>query len=140
MKVEKRPFRERNQMRRMLAILAVLALAVAACGGGDGTTATSGPSGMTGDATAGETVFVTCSACHGPDATGIEGLGKDLTNSAFLADRTDDEMVDFIKVGRRPDDPANETGVDMPPKGGNPAFSDQDLYDVIAYLRTLPGN
>ena len=127
-------------MRRMLAILAVLALALAACGGGDGTPATSGPNGMTGDATVGETAYVTCSGCHGPDATGIEGLGKDLTNSAFLADRTDDEMVAFIEVGRRPDDPANETGVDMPPKGGNPAFSDQDLYDVIAYLRTLPGN
>ncbi len=141
MKVEKIPFRERNQMRRMLAILAVLALVLAACGGGDGTPATtSGPSGMTGDATAGETAFVTCAACHGPDATGIEGLGRDLTNSVFLADRTDDEMVDFIKVGRRPDDPANETGVDMPPNGGNPAFSDQDLYDVVAYLRTLPGN
>ena len=127
-------------MRRMLAILAVLAFVVAACGGGDGPTATSGPSGITGDAAAGETAFVTCAACHGPDATGIEGLGKDLTNSAFLADRTDEEMVAFIEVGRQAGDPDNETGVDMPPKGGNPAFSEQDLYDVVAYLRTLPGN
>jgi disulfide bond formation protein DsbB len=27
--------------------------------------------------------------------------------------------------------------VDMPPKGGNPALTDQDLYDVIAFIRTL---
>ncbi|WP_416201847.1 hypothetical protein [Thermoflexus sp.] len=25
----------------------------------------------------------------------------------------------------------------MPPKGGNPALTDQDLADIIAFIRTL---
>lgn len=32
---------------------------------------------------------------------------------------------------------ANTTGVAMPPKCGNPSLTDQDLADVVAYLRTL---
>lgn len=31
------------------------------------------------------------------------------------------------------------TGVVMPPLGGNPALTDADLIDVIAYVRTLAG-
>jgi hypothetical protein len=27
--------------------------------------------------------------------------------------------------------------VDMPPRGGNPALSNQDLADVVWYVRTL---
>jgi cytochrome c5 len=27
--------------------------------------------------------------------------------------------------------------VDMPPKGGNPALSDAQLLDIIAYMRSL---
>lgn len=127
-------------MRRLLAIVAVMAMALAACGGGGDASPDTTAGGPTGDAVAGESLFVTCAACHGPDGTGLEGLGKDLTNSAFLAERTDAEMVAFLEVGRRADDPDNDTGVDMPPKGGNPALSEQDLYDVIAYLRSIPGN
>ncbi|HIE21030.1 MAG TPA: c-type cytochrome [Acidimicrobiia bacterium] len=76
-------------------------------------------------------------ACHGADATGIEGLGKDLTNSDFIRGMTDGELATFIKEGRPSSDPANTTGVDMPPKGGNPALSDQDLLDIAAFLRSL---
>ena len=79
----------------------------------------------------------TCSSCHGPDAMGIEGLGKNLHANAFVAERTDDEMLAFVKIGRPAGDPLNTTGVDMPPKGGNPALDDQDLADIVAYLRTL---
>ena len=31
----------------------------------------------------------------------------------------------------------NDRGVDMPPKGGNPGLSDDDLRQVVAYLRSL---
>ena len=74
---------------------------------------------------------------HGADAHGLEGLGKDLHANAFVAGNSDDEMVAFLQVGRTPDDPANDTGVLMPPRGGNPALTDDDLLDVVAYLRTL---
>lgn len=128
-------------MKRSLAVLAVLAMVLAACGGG--TTENGDPAGTeapiaTGDAAAGEEIYSsTCSACHGPDARGLPGLGKDLHNNTFVAGLSDDELVDFLKVGRPAGDPANEAGVDMPPKGGNPSLSDEDLYDVAAYLRTL---
>lgn len=78
-----------------------------------------------------------CSACHGMDAKGMPNLGKDLTTSEFLKTKSDDEFVEFIKVGRPSGDPLNTTGVDMPPKGGNPALTDQNMYDIVAYVRTL---
>ena len=78
-----------------------------------------------------------CIACHGPEAKGVQGLGKDLTTSTFVAERSDAEMVDFLKVGRDPSDPLNTTGVAMPPKGGNPALSDQDMLDIVAFVRTI---
>ena len=78
-----------------------------------------------------------CAACHGPDAKGLPNLGKDLTNSKFIAEKTDEELLQFVKVGRSPTDPLNTTGIAMPPKGGNPALSDEDIRHIIAYIRTL---
>ncbi len=60
-----------------------------------------------------------------------------MPGSAFIASRSDSELVDFIKAGRATSDPDNTTGVDMPVKGGNPALTDQDLYDIVAFIRTL---
>jgi disulfide bond formation protein DsbB len=100
--------------------------------------ADSGEETIAGDSEAGKTHFDSvCIACHGADATGVVNLGKDLTTSEFVKGLSDQELVDFIKTGRSVSDPANTTGVDMPPKGGNPALSDQDLLDIVAYLRTL---
>ncbi len=127
-------------MRRGMAWVAVLALAMAACGGGD---SDGGDGGGTeappaGDATAGEQVFTsTCSSCHGPEAEGLEGLGPALVDNTFIAGLTDAELVAFLEVGRSAGDPDNTTGVDMPPKGGNPALTEEDLLDVTAYLRTI---
>ena len=127
-------------MRKLIVLLGVLALVLAACGGGgdSGGDGGSDGSGSAGNAAAGEEHYVaTCAACHGQDATGIEGLGKDLHNNAFVAGLSDDELVDFLNEGRLADHPDNETGVAMPPKGGNPALDDDDLLDITAYLRTL---
>ena len=49
----------------------------------------------------------------------------------------EEQVPTNLKTGRSTSDPANTTGVDMPPKGGNPALTDQDLLDIIAYIRTL---
>lgn len=78
-----------------------------------------------------------CASCHGQDAKGLPGLGKDLTTSVFVKQQTDAQLLEFIKKGRPATDPANTTGVDMPPKGGNPALTDQDLADIIAFIRTF---
>lgn len=92
-----------------------------------------------GDAAHGKELFIACAACHGPEGKGIPNLGKDLTTSTFAADKTDAELVAFLKVGRDATDPLNTTGVAMPPKGGNPALSDDDLLDIVAYVRELEG-
>jgi disulfide bond formation protein DsbB len=93
---------------------------------------------LVGDPAAGQTKYDSvCITCHGPDATGVDGLGKDLTTSEFTQSLSDSEFVDFVKMGRSVSDPANTTGIDMPPKGGNPALSDQDIFNIVAYIRTL---
>jgi mono/diheme cytochrome c family protein len=78
-----------------------------------------------------------CSACHGKDARGVQGSGKTLVNNPFCDNLDDEELLAFIKRGRDPGDPANTTGVGMPAKGGNPALDDDDILDIIAYLRSL---
>lgn len=91
-----------------------------------------------GDPEAGEEFFgEVCSACHGPGGEGIEGLGKDLTTSEFVAGLSDEELLAFIQEGRPVDHPDNTTGVAMPPRGGNPDFTDEQLLDIIAHIRIL---
>ncbi len=85
----------------------------------------------------GQQQFMLCAACHGPDGHGIPNLGKDLIASDFVHSQTDEELLTFIKTGRPIWDPLNTTGIDMPPKGGNPAMTDDDILAVIAYIRSL---
>ncbi len=136
---------ERESMtKKLLIIIAVVALAIGSCGGSDDSDGDESGGGgedveaSAPDAAHGEELFnETCVACHGPGGEGIEGLGKPMPGSAFIAGLTDDELVEFIKVGRPTSDPENTTGVDMPAKGGNPSLDDQDLADIVAYIRTL---
>ncbi|NIV15865.1 MAG: hypothetical protein GWN62_32795, partial [Aliifodinibius sp.] len=73
-----------------------------------------------GDPEQGQTFYVQfCSACHGQDALGLKGLGKDLVHSEFMAEMSDEEMLKYVNEGRTVDDPRNTTGIPMPPKGGN---------------------
>jgi mono/diheme cytochrome c family protein len=127
-----------------LVLMGVLLLALVACGGGndsgssDSSSSSSESATLGGDASHGEELFnQTCIACHGEGGVGIENLGKDMTTSEFIRGKSDAELREFIKTGRPIGEPDNTTGVDMPPKGGNPALSDEDLADIIAYIRTL---
>jgi mono/diheme cytochrome c family protein len=91
-----------------------------------------------GDSAQGQTLFAsTCVPCHGPKAEGVKGLGKDMTMSQFIKSKSDPDLLTFINQGRPINDPLNTTGVPMPPKGGNPALTDAQLLDIIAYIRTL---
>lgn len=86
----------------------------------------------------GVTLFVAaCSTCHGKDAKGLPNNGRDLTTSPFIARLNDEALVTFIKRGRDPSDPASTTKIAMPPKGGNPAITDDNLDCIVAYLRSL---
>ena len=122
----------------VFAITLVLALAVAGCGGAK-KKATPTPAGLSPETLAqGKQLYEqSCSACHGPVAKGLPNLGKDLTTSEFAKGLSDDQLLDFVKKGRPVGDSANTTGVDMPPKGGNPALTDDQLKAIIAYVRTL---
>ncbi|RIK21249.1 MAG: hypothetical protein DCC51_06485, partial [Anaerolineae bacterium] len=130
----------RKSMVLILMALLIISLALVACGGGGGggtaPAATEAPAATTapaGDPVAGKAQFDTvCIACHGPGGVGVEGLGKPFTTSEFLLTVNDQELLEFIKTGRPISDPANTTGVDMPPKGGNPALTDEQLIDIIA--------
>jgi len=133
---------EQNQkgltMRRMMILAVVLGVVAAGCGGDAGANGGGTDTTQAGDVDNGKTLYDgSCVSCHGADATGIENLGKDLTTSELVIQSSDEELVEFIKVGRPASDPENTTGVDMPPKGGNPSLSDQDILDIVVYLRTL---
>ena len=76
-----------------------------------------------------------CAACHGVDARGVENLGNPLAGSEFVAGKTDAELLALIRKGRDLSDPENTTGLVMPPSGGRPDLSDQDLLAIIAHIR-----
>lgn len=117
----------------LLSLLLISVVALTACGGGESAAPT-----PAGDPAKGQELFVTsCSACHGPEGKGVPGLGKDMTGSEFIAGKSDTELLQFIKQGRDPSDPLNTTGVAMPPKGGNPSLGDEDLQNIVAYIRTI---
>jgi disulfide bond formation protein DsbB len=67
----------------------------------------------------------------------MPGLGKPLSTSAFVESKTDPELVAFIKTGRPLWDAANTTGLDMPPKGGNPALSDDEIDVIVSFIRAI---
>jgi cytochrome c5 len=79
----------------------------------------------------------TCASCHGADLHGMPKNGLNLASSPFIAQLDDARLLDFLKMGRQPFDPANTTGVAMPPRGGNPLLTDDRLMDVVAFLRTM---
>ena len=134
----------KNLLCLTVALLLTSVLGLTACGGStspsqdEGKADSAQAAAPVGDPVAGQTLFITsCAACHGVAGEGLPGLGKDMTTSEFIGSKTDAELVEFIKAGRDPSDPFNTTGVAMPPKGGNPSLSDEDLYDIVAYLRTI---
>jgi disulfide bond formation protein DsbB len=133
---------------KLFAAFLLIALLVAACGGGEAGSGAGGGqvsaaaqkyAGLVGDAAKGKAHYEsTCIACHGPEGVGVQGLGKGLATSEWVKSQSDADLILFLaEQGRPAGDPLNTTGVDMPVKGGNPALKNQDLADIVAYLRTL---
>lgn len=81
--------------------------------------------------------LATCLPCHGAKGHGLPGLGKALHTSRFVAERSDEELRQFLLVGRPVEDPLNTSGVAMLPRGGNLRLTNQDLMDIIASVRQL---
>ncbi len=78
-----------------------------------------------------------CAACHGLTGKGMPNLGKDMTRSEFIASRSDEELLKFVKLGRLPSDPLSAGMAAMPPKGGDPTLTDKQMLDVIVFIRTI---
>jgi mono/diheme cytochrome c family protein len=129
--------------KSLLMLMLAVVLTMVACGGSD---SGSGSGDSDDDALVavgdpdldnGEKIFnIVCVACHGPSGEGIKGLGKPMPGSEFINSLSDDELVEFVKTGRPTDDPLNTTGVQMPARGGQD-LSDQDVVDVVSFVRTL---
>lgn len=73
----------------------------------------------------------TCIACHGKNGKGAIPGAPDLTASSGPLSKSNDVLKKRIIQGfQTPGSP-----MAMPPKGGNPGLSDQDIDAVIQYLR-----
>ncbi|MCP4202203.1 MAG: cytochrome c [bacterium] len=127
---------DRRSLGKGLGEMAALGfLALLAIGCGD-----SGPSAER-IAAGRELYLTTCAVCHGPDAKGIMTLGKDLHDNEFVKSLSDDELVAFLAEGRPATHPLNQRHVAMPPRGGNPSLSDEELGLIADYLRSIqPGS
>jgi len=72
----------------------------------------------------------TCAGCHGPDGRGALRMGlvkppRDLTNPAFQAQMSNEQLRHSIRIGKG----------QMPAFGG--LMADDEIGDVIAFVRTL---
>lgn len=68
-----------------------------------------------------------CSGCHGPDGRG--GIAPEIGNPVFQQTATDEFIVHTIRFGRQ------NTPMPAFQRSDAPALSDQDLSDLLAYIR-----
>jgi len=91
-----------------------------------------------GNAEAGGKLYQTrCTPCHGPDgkaatptAQALNPKPRDHTDGAYMNQLSHEHLVKVIKNGG----PAVEKSPIMPP---NPDLNDQQIDDIIAFVRTL---
>ena len=113
----------------MVVALAMLAVA---CGGGGA------QDGESAEVAQGRELYIgTCAACHGRDARGMPSLGKDLHNNEYVQSLSTEELASFFMEGRPATHPLNERGVEMPPAGGNPSLTMDDMRRIAAYVESL---
>jgi len=119
-------------------ILAFVMLGALVACGGDAPSGASVPANSKGNAAKGKIKFASsCFSCHGTDGKGITGLTPSLQTSPFVKAQNDDQLVEFIKKGRPSNDPANTRRIEMPAKGGDSSLSDEDLHDIVTFIRTV---
>ncbi len=82
--------------------------------------------------TTGESTYQSsCVACHGADGVGVLPGVPDLTATEGLLAGDDEVLIKRIAEGfQSPGSP-----MAMPPRGGNPSLSDEDLKAVVDYMR-----
>jgi mono/diheme cytochrome c family protein len=115
----------------LLAITTVSTLA-------DASPTPSGSPSLPGDPVKGEALYLSsgCGGCHGASLTGGVGPAlnpidrglKGVTNPLDFA-----FLIDIITNGRTPQ-PGDPKVTAMPPKGGTPSLTDQDIQDLAAFI------
>lgn len=130
----------RTRTLALLALTSLLSLVVLmACGGQGNTTQPVASNSGAGDPTNGKALFTStgCASCHSPGSDQIVGpglagivngkgpYGDKLPNGKPI---TDANLIEWIKIGG-----VGKIG-QMP---GNNTLSDQELADIVAYLKTL---
>jgi len=84
------------------------------------------------DDDAGKSVYQgTCIACHGPDGKGVLPGVPDFTAANSPLDQPDALLKKRITEGyQAPDSP-----MAMPPRGGNPSLTDEQITEVLGFMR-----
>lgn len=72
-----------------------------------------------------------CMVCHGEDGSGGMPGVADLSGASGPLSRTDKQLVKSIRKGVQ----REGTAMVMPPSGGNPQLTDQDIRNIIVYMR-----
>lgn len=85
------------------------------------------------DAASNDKYTANCMACHGPDLKGVDQLGVNLLTSKFVAAKSTGELVEFLKIGRMPDDPATVSGRPMP---GFSWIPEAELQEIAAFVKS----
>ena len=86
----------------------------------------------TSDVTAGRTIYSqTCIACHGANGKGAIPGGADLTKGGGALSKPDEALLNSIIDGFQ----SPGSALAMPPNGGNPTLTQEDVKAVLAYLR-----
>jgi mono/diheme cytochrome c family protein len=115
--------------RRWLACSAIVAavLATGCGGGGDG-----GPQAPSGDQAAGQDAFErSCATCHGQEARGTD-TGQPLVDRIYEPSHHGDAAFQLAVRGGSPQH--HWSFGDMP---AVPDVSDQEIVDIVAYVRAL---
>jgi len=72
-----------------------------------------------------------CAVCHAADGGGTMPGVPDLAGSPFWSKQSDKEVLERVKQGIQTPGAA----IAMPPKGGNAKLSDNELLEIISYMR-----
>jgi mono/diheme cytochrome c family protein len=73
-----------------------------------------------------------CMVCHGYDGSGNMPGVPDFYDSPTLFTQTNEELLGRIKNGIQ-----NPGNLLMPPKGGNPELNDEQLRQILIYIKQL---
>ena len=88
--------------------------------------------GVAADNISGKAVYEqTCAACHGSDGEGSMPGVPDLTTSNSVLRKPESELIRNTMKGVQ--SPGSPMG--MPPKGGNPALTREEITNAIRYMR-----